>query len=210
MREATWNAPHIEMIVDGIKALIKKTPKQSFRRSKVGRSQHDFLNLRRINGETTESPLPCTCNAPAFITRQAGSTAYLLPFDTDMWCSLVTDAARHWSQRSQMTFWIVFFFLPPPSQSIICLTMAAHATPGTPMELEVVAACLLRSHLPQTNPVCVYTRGRVDACLRRRGHKDGFLTTVLHLMPSTELNCRMTTLLFSCHRDFLLLYRMNH
>lgn len=154
---------------------------------------------------------PCTYKPPAFITRQAGSTAYLLPFDTDMWCSLVTDAARHWSQRSQMTFWIVFFFPLPPSQRIICLTMATNATPGTPMELEVVAACLLRSHLPQMNCVCVYTRGRVNACLRKRGGQDDFLTTVLRLMPSTELNCRMTTLLFSCHRDFFFkLYRMNH
>lgn len=63
-----------------------------------------------------------------------------------------------------MTFWIVFFFFPlPPSQSIICLTMAAKATAGTPVELGVVAACLLRSHLPQLNRVCAYTRGRVDA-----------------------------------------------
>lgn len=178
----------------------------------MGCSQQDFGNLQRINGETrvpatAAAPAPpCTYKAPAFITRQAGSAAYLLPFDTDMWCSLVTDAARHWSQRSQMTFWIVFFFLLPPSQSIICLTMAANATPGTPMEPGVVAACLLRSHLPQMNRVCAHTRGRVDA----RSRKRDFPTTVLRLMPSTELNCRMTTLLFSCHRDFLLLYRMNH
>lgn len=178
----------------------------------MGCSQQDFGNLQRINGETrvpatAAAPAPpCTYKAPAFITRQAGSAAYLLPFDTDMWCSLVTDAARHWSQRSQMTFWIVFFFLLPPSQSIICLTMAANATPGTPMEPGVVAACLLRSHLPQMNRVCAHTRGRVDASSRKRD----FPTTVFRLMPSTELNCRMTTLLFSCHRDFLLLYRMNH
>lgn len=72
-----------------------------------------------------------THKPPALITRQAGSTAYLLPFDTDMWYSLVTDAAQHWSQRSQITFWIVFFFLLPPSQRIIYLTMAANATQGT-------------------------------------------------------------------------------
>lgn len=52
----------------------------------------------------------CIYRPTAFITRQAGCTAYLLPFDTDMCCLLVTDAAQYWSQRSQMTFWIVFFF----------------------------------------------------------------------------------------------------
>lgn len=51
----------------------------------------------------------CNKRPTSFITRQAGCTAYLLPFDTDMLCLLVTDAAQHWSQRTQMTFWIVFF-----------------------------------------------------------------------------------------------------
>lgn len=67
-----------------------------------------------------------------------------------------------------MTFWIVFFFFQ--SQRIICLTMATNATPGTLMDREVVAACLLRSHLPQMNCVCAYVREgfeRVaDVCVR--------------------------------------------
>lgn len=100
---------------------------------------------------TAVTVMLCIYRPTAFITWQAGCTAYLLPFDTDMWCLLVTDAAQYWSQRSQMTFCIVFF----QSQSIICLMMATNATPGTLMELWIVAACLLRSHLPQMNGSCV-------------------------------------------------------
>lgn len=157
-----------------------------------------------------EPATPHTHKPPALITRQAGSTAYLLPFDTDMWYSLVTDAAQHWSQRSQITFWIVFFFPSPSVAKNYLFDDGRQCYPGHRMELEVVAACLLRSHLPQMNCVCVHTSGQVNACLRQCGRWEGFLTTVVRLMPSTELNCCMTTLLFRCHGDFLLLSSMNH
>lgn len=106
-------------------------------------------------GNTAVTVMLCIYRPTAFITWQGGCTAYLLPFDTDMWCLLVTDAAYYWSQRSQMTFCIVFF----QSQSIICLMLATNETPGTLMELRVVDACLLRSHLTQMNCLCVYVRG---------------------------------------------------
>lgn len=111
---------------------------------------------------TVVTVMLCIYRPTALITWQAGCTAYLLPFDTDMWCLLVTDAAHYWSQRSQMTFCIVFF----QSQSIICLMLATNATPGTLTEPWVVAACLLRSHLPQMNCLCVCMwEGWVSECV---------------------------------------------
>lgn len=71
---------------------------------------------------------------------------------------------------------------------------------GRPVELEVVAACLLRSRLPQMNRVCVLTSVRAPP--RQRGREDGFLTTAVRPMPSTEPNWCMTSLLFSRRGDF--------
>ena len=69
----------------------------------------DVLQISQETVNATVTVMQQTYWPTSFIIRQAGCTAYLLPFDTDMLCLLVTDAAQHWSQRSQMTFWIVFF-----------------------------------------------------------------------------------------------------
>lgn len=163
---------------------------------------------------------------PAFISWQTDCTLYLLPFDTHMWYLLVTDAAQYWSQRSQMTFWIVCFF---QSQRIICLTMATNATPGTLMEPWVVAACLLRSHLPQTNCVfvCVCVCGCerrwvsewmcVPVCLHVQGHACGRTCSERCLANHPQsAGCLELSLiaawLASCldaRGTFFLLYRMN-
>lgn len=105
----------------------------------------------------------------AFITRQAGCTAYLLPFDTDMWCLLVTDAAQYWSQRSQMTFWIVFF-----SVTKHYLFDDGHqCNPRHPDG--AVGCCCLSSEITFTsNELCarVYARGveRANVCISARLH----------------------------------------
>lgn len=105
---------------------------------------------------------------------------------------------------------LFFFFSLPPSQRIICLTMAANATPGTLWSWRLLLL-VFWDHIYLKWIVSVCTReAEAMPFLRKRGQEDDFLTTVLRLMPSTELNCRMATLLFSCHGDFLLLYRMNH
>lgn len=150
----------------------------------------------------------------AIITWQADSNAYLYPFDKDMQCVLVTDAAEHWSQRSHMTFWIVFF----QSKSIISLMIATNVTPGFLIEPWVVAACLLQSRLPQTSGVCMWMRQDLNCMsvhVRMKRQECGLsclgvCLTKLRLMLISKPNCCMTNLLFGCRRDSLLLNRMNH
>lgn len=123
--------------------------------------------LARGSGLLTQLWQWCWVNAgpAAFITWQADCAAYLLPFDTDMRCLLVTDAAQHCSQRSQMTFGIAFFLFFFESQSIICLTIATNATPGIQMQPWVVVSCLLGSHLLQLSCVCVCVCVCMRVCL---------------------------------------------
>lgn len=115
------------------------------------------------------------------------------------------------------------------SQRIICLTMATNATPGTLMEPWVVAACLLRSHLPQTNCVfvCVCVCGCerrwvsewmcVPVCLHVQGHACGRTCSERCLANHPQsAGCLELSLiaawLASCldaRGTFFLLYRMN-
>lgn len=59
-----------------------------------------------------------------------------------------------------MTFRIVFFFFfsSPSVAKNYLFDDGRRCYPRHRMELEVVAACLLRSHLPQMNCVCVRAR----------------------------------------------------
>lgn len=127
-----------------------------------------LLDLLQINQETWE-PRECNCSSDAtfiqaFITRQADCTAYLLPFDTDMWCLLVTDAAQHWSQRSQMTFWIVFFFSVTKNYLFDDGHQCNPRHPDGPG-----GCCCLSSEITFTSNelcLCVRERGWVSECVR--------------------------------------------
>lgn len=121
-------------------------------------SSADKRRDHRVPVTAPEPAPPCPYEAPAFITQQAGFTAYLLPFDTDMWCSLVTDAARRWSQRSQMTFWIVFFFSPSVATHYL-FNDGRQCNPGHPHGAG--GCCCLSSEITFTSNesrLCVHER----------------------------------------------------
>lgn len=207
------------MIFYRIKAFVKKKNlKQAFRRSKAGCSQHDVSHLQRINGETTAPPSPrqsqwCRTHTQTSCLDYTAGWFHCIPFA--IWHRHVVVAgdrccAALVPEVTNNLLDCLFFFPSPSVAKNYLFDDGRQCYPGHRMELEVVAACLLRSHLPQMNCVCVHTSSQVNACLRQCGRWEGFLTTVVRLMPSTELNCCMTTLLFSCHEDFLLLSSMNH
>lgn len=153
----------------------------------------------------------CIQRPTAFITWRAGCTTYLLPFDTDMWCLLVTDAAQRWSQRSRMTFWIVFFF----SVTKHYLFDEGHRCNLRHLD-GAVGCCYLSSEITFTSnesglsdwprlSVHLHVQGCGPTSLRKTHYLYIFCLTRI-----TKLNCCMTSLLFGRLRDFLLLYWMNH
>lgn len=126
-----------------------------------------------------------------------------------MRCLLVTDAAQHWSQRSQMTFWIVFF-------SVTKHYLFDDGHQCNPRHLDgAVGCCCLSSEITFTSnelELSDWLFARALACARMWTYifrKIHYLSIVC-LTQITKLNCCMTGLLFGCLRDFLLLYRVNH
>lgn len=211
----TPNTTHNEIIFCRIKAFAKKNLQQKTfcRRTKAECSQHDLSNLQWINDYTT--------GLPSWHQSRGHSThTNLLPLlhgrlaTLHTFCHLTQTWGAHWWQMLYGTgprghkwpFGLSFFFFSPRRKELFIwrrppmLPWARNGAGGR---------CCLSSEITfTTNELCLCAHERPSPCLS--GREEDFRTTNVRLMPSTELNCRMASLLFCCHGDCLLLSRMNH
>lgn len=150
----------------------------------------------QINQETFElrrcsSGSDATLHGGPLLHGRLAALPYLLPFDTDMRCLLVTDAAQQWSQGSQMTFWIVFFPFFPVTKNYL-FDDGHQCNPGPLRWTRRLLPLVFWDHIcfKWIVSTCVRVGGldQVDACVSVRACvRDVFGLAINHVQEDASL-----------------------